>query len=77
MSCDTEVVLTCETEAELWKNWPINRENIIMNKYGVSMHKYIRMHVAQGGLCDICHHHARSKRNEMQRFLCIDHWYFN
>ena len=77
MSCDNEVVMTCETEAELWKNWPTYRESSIMNKYGVSKREYIRMHLAQGGLCAICHHHASSKRNEMRRFLCIDHWYFN
>ena len=77
MSCDNEVVLTCESEAELWENWPAHREGDIMRLYGVSKHEYIRMHVAQGGLCAICHQHALSQRNEMLRFLCIDHWYFN
>jgi len=53
MSCDTEAVLTCETEAELWKNWPVQRESNIKRNYGLSMHQYIKMHVAQGGLCGI------------------------
>ena len=69
--------MSCETEAELSKNWPIRREEQIMTKYGITKQVYMQMHIAQGGTCDICHHHARSERNDMNRFLCIDHWYFN
>ena len=69
--------MSCESEAELSKNWPRGRETSNMRKYGITKQVYMQMHIAQGGKCAICNHHARSERNAMRIFLCIDHWYFN